>query len=174
MAGLFVIAVGAAVTGAYAVAVCGAEASHLPLVFYGGLEDYNPLFRLMLLRGEGAGSHASVSSGRGCGGREVGQCGLDFRILLCGGGSELVQRSVAGGGCRREGVKLAVQQLQNSLRVPSVAAGSGETRDYAVESLRRGSGSEHVRCVAGCGVLVLEGQLKGFTEFFPGVPTLAP
>ena len=93
---IVVVAVAASVTGADSVDVCVAEASHLPFVFYGGLEDQNPLFRLALVSGEGAGSRARVSAGGG--GREVGRGGLDLRILLCGGNGELVQRSVAGGG----------------------------------------------------------------------------
>ena len=100
MAVLLAVAVVASVTGAYAVAVCGAEASHLQF-FQSGLEDQNPLFSLAMVSEEGAGSHDIISTG--CGGREVGQGGLDLRILLCGGGGELVHHSVSGGGSRASG-----------------------------------------------------------------------
>ena len=43
-----------------------------------------------------------------------------------------------------------------------------------MESLIRGGGFKHVGCIAcSCG-LALEGQLKGFKELLPGVPTLVP
>ena len=142
------------------------------IFFYGGLEDQNPLLRLALVSGEGAGSRASVFSG--CGGREVGYGGLDIQILLCGGGGDLVQRRVAGGGCRHEGLKLAVHQLQNPLRFPSVDDGIGEAGHNAMESLRRSGGSEDVRRVSDNGGLALEGQLEGLKKFFSGVPTLVP
>ena len=53
-----------------------------------------------------------------------------------------------------------------------MAADRGEAGHNAVESLRRGGGSEHVRCVDVSGGLALEGQLEWLKEFFPGVPTL--
>ena len=69
---------------------------------------------------------------------------------------------------------MAVQQLQNPLRLPSVVAGIGGVGHNAMELLRRGGGSEHVKRVAGSVVLSLEGHLEGLKKFFPGVPTLVP
>ena len=94
--------------GADAVAMCQSEASDLPLVLEGSLEYQDPLFRLALVGGKGASSRASSYVGSGCGVIGV-EGGLDFLILFGGGGREMVQSSVAGGGCRRECVKLAVQ-----------------------------------------------------------------
>ena len=158
MAVLLVVAVANAVTGADAVAVCGAEASHLPF--------FTAAWRIRILFSVSRWSVGRVpvlvpAFFSGCGGREVGQRGLDLLILLCGGGGGLVQRSVDGGVCRREGIKLAVQQLQNPVRVPSVASGIGEVGHNAMESQSRGGGSEHVRSVAGSGGLAIEVQLEG-------------
>ena len=69
----FIVEVGASVPGADAVAMRRAEASDLPLVLDGGLEDWDPLFHLSLVGGKGAGSCASRSVGSGCGGG--GWCG---------------------------------------------------------------------------------------------------
>ena len=104
-----IIAVGAADPGADAVAVSQTGASDLPLVLDRGLEDEDPIFRLALVGGKGAGSRARSSAGCGRGGREVCQCGIYFRILFGGGGGDMVQSSVAGGRCRSECVKLANQ-----------------------------------------------------------------
>ena len=68
MAVPFIIAVGAAVPGADALAVSRTEASDLSLVLDGNLEDDDLLFFLKLVGGKGAGSRASSSAGCGCAG----------------------------------------------------------------------------------------------------------
>ena len=70
----FSIAVGATVPGADAVAVGQTEASDLPIVLEGGLEYQDPLFRIALVGGKGAGPCASRYVGSGCGGGG-GWCG---------------------------------------------------------------------------------------------------
>ena len=85
--------VAAVVDRADAVTMRGAEPSHLPLFFDGGLEDEDPLLHHTLFSGgerigvlwRGSGSRLD-----GCVGREVVQGGLDLRVLLRGGGVELV------------------------------------------------------------------------------------